>query len=258
LRYQYPHEIRVPGLTAQQTLEQLTWEAAPHRYPGGVPDDVTRQLRHELDLIVIGRLDYAAYFLIVDSIVRYARSRGILCQRRGSAANSAVCFVLGITAIDPTRTGLLFERFVSAERQEPPDIDIDFEHERREEVIEWDKDDIDVLRFMKVDVLGLGMLGCMRQAFDLVAEHKGLQLDLAAIPSEDPVTYAMIRKADTLGTTMRPGTTIRLMRERRRSPVRRISICTTRSRRASGCQRGTSGKIPVLGTAAPAAPFLRY
>ena len=105
------------------------------RYPGGVPEDVARQLRHELDLI--GSLAYAPYFLTVNSIVRFARSKDILCQGRGSAANSAVCYVLGITSIDPTRSGLLFERFISAERQEPPDIDVDFESERREEVIQW-------------------------------------------------------------------------------------------------------------------------
>jgi error-prone DNA polymerase len=319
LRYQYPHEVRFPGLTAQQTLEQLTHEGAQRRYPDGVPDDVTRQLRHELDLIA--SLEYAPYFLTVDSIVRFARSRGILCQGRGSAANSAVCYVLGITSIDPTRSGLLFERFVSAERKEPPDIDVDFEHEQREEVIqwvfntygrhraaitavviryrgrgairdvgkamgltedvtgalatqishwgddgveedlaaelnfnlqdrrlrlaldlartligfprhlsqhpggfvlteerlddlvpieparmenrqviEWDKDDIDALSFMKVDVLGLGMLGCMRRAFDLLVRHRGLTFDLASIPAEDPDTYEMIRHADTLGT----------------------------------------------------------
>jgi error-prone DNA polymerase len=319
LSYQYPHEVRFADLTAQETLEKLTWDGVPGRYPDGVPDGVVRQLHHELQLI--RGLDYAPYFLTVDSIVRFARSQHILCQGRGSAANSAVCFVLGITSIDPTRSGLLFERFVSAERKEPPDIDVDFEHERREEVIqwvyntygrhraalcatiiryrgrgavrdvgkalgltedvtaalasqvwswsedgvaeehaaalnfnmqdrrlrltlelaraligfprhmsqhpggfvltedrlddlvpiepasmenrqvvEWDKDDIDVLRFMKVDVLGLGMLGCMRRAFDLLAEHKGKTLDLATIPAEDPATYAMIRKADTLGT----------------------------------------------------------
>jgi error-prone DNA polymerase len=319
LRYQYPHEVHIPGLTAQQTLEQRTWEGAAARYADGAPEKIARQLRHELDLIA--GLDYAPYFLTVDSIVRFARSQGILCQGRGSAANSAVCFVLGITSIDPTRSDLLFERFVSAERREPPDIDVDFEHERREEVIqwiyhtygrhraalcatiiryrgrgavrdvgkalgltedvtsalasqvwswseegvaeehaaalnfnledrrlrltmdlaraligfprhmsqhpggfvlteerlddlvpiepasmvnrqviEWDKDDIDILRFMKVDVLGLGMLGCMRRAFDLLAEHKHQHLDLATIPAEDPATYAMIRKADTLGT----------------------------------------------------------
>ncbi len=319
LRYQYPHEVHIAGLSAQQTLERLTWEGAASRYPGGVPDNVTKQLHHELDLIA--QLEYAPYFLTVHSIVRFARSRYILCQGRGSAANSAVCYVLGITSIDPTRGGLLFERFVSAERREPPDIDVDFEHERREEVIqwiydtygrdraalcatviryrgrgavrdvgkamglpedvtgalatqishwgsdgldddraaelnlnlddrrlrltidlartligfprhlsqhpggfvltedrlddlvpiepaaminrqviEWDKDDIDALRFMKVDVLGLGMLGCMRRAFDLLREHKREDLDLATIPPEDPATYAMIRKADTLGT----------------------------------------------------------
>ena len=319
LRYQYPHEVHIAGLTAQQTLEQRVWEGAAVRYPDGIAEKVGRQLRHELDLIA--SLEYAPYFLTVESIVRYARSQGILCQGRGSAANSAVCFVLGITSIDPSRSDLLFERFVSAERREPPDIDVDFEHERREEVIqwiydtygrhraalcatiiryrgrgavrdvgkalgltedvtgalasqvwswsdegvaeehaaalnfnlddrrlrltldlaraligfprhmsqhpggfvltenrlddlvpiepasmvkrqviEWDKDDIDILRFMKVDVLGLGMLGCMRRAFDLLAAHKDQRLDLATIPSEDPATYAMIRKADTLGT----------------------------------------------------------
>jgi len=319
LRYQYPHEVHIAGLTAQQTLDRRTWEGVAARYPDGIPDEVTRQLHHELELIE--RLDYAPYFLTVDSIVRYARSQGILCQGRGSAANSAVCFVLGITAIDPTRSGLLFERFVSDVRREPPDIDVDFEHERREDVIqwiyttyghdraalcatiiryrargavrdvgkalgltedvigalasqvwswsedgvedeqvaalnfniqdrrlrltldlariligfprhmsqhpggfvlthdrldglvpiepatmvdrqviEWDKDDIDALRFMKVDVLGLGMLGCMRRAFDLLAAHKDMKHDLATIPPDDPATYAMIQKADTLGT----------------------------------------------------------
>ena len=319
LRYQYPQEVCIAGLTAQQTLEKLTWEGATRRYPDGLPDTVEKQLHHELRLI--GSLKYAPYFLTVDCIVRFARSKGILCQGRGSAANSAVCFVLGVTSIDPTRSGLLFERFISEARKEPPDIDVDFEHERREEVIqwiyntygrhraalcstiiryrgrgavrdvgkalgltedvtgalasqvwswseegvaeehaaalnfnlqdrrlrltldlarelmgfprhmsqhpggfvltedrlddlvpiepasmanrqviEWDKDDIDTLRFMKVDVLGLGMLGCMRRAFDLLAEHKGQRLDLATIPAEDDATYAMIRKADTLGT----------------------------------------------------------
>ncbi len=318
LRYQYPDEVADPALTPQQTLERLVWEDVPRRYPDGLPADVERQLRHELRLI--GELDYAPYFLTVNSIVRFARSKGILCQGRGSAANSAVCFVLGITSIDPVRSGLLFERFVSAERKEPPDIDVDFEHERREEVIqwvyerygrdraalcatvtryrargavrevgkamgltedvtsalasqlwewsedgvtedratelnlnlqdrrlrltielareligfprhlsqhpggfvltrdrlddlvpiepaamkdrqviEWDKDDIDILRWMKVDVLGLGMLGCMRRAFDLLEEHRGERLELATIPTEDPATYAMIQKADTVG-----------------------------------------------------------
>jgi len=318
LAYQYPEEKLYPDLTSQQALEKLTWEGAAERYPEGLPDKVRGNLRHELSLIQ--QLDYAPYFLTVNAIVRFARSKGILCQGRGSAANSAVCFVLGVTSVDPDRNDLLFERFVSAERREPPDIDVDFEHERREEVIqwvygtygreraalcstviryrakgalrdvgkalglpedltktlssqvwgwgegveqrhaeglnlnmgdrrlrlaldlahqligtprhlsqhpggfvltrdrldeltpiepaamedrqviEWDKDDIDVLKFMKVDVLALGMLSCMRRAFDLLAEHKDIRLDLATIPAEDPRTYAMIRKADTLGT----------------------------------------------------------
>ncbi|MBM3605753.1 MAG: DNA polymerase III subunit alpha [Alphaproteobacteria bacterium] len=319
LRYQYPEERADPALTPQQTLEALTREGARERYPEGLPDDVARALRHELRLIA--RLDYAPYFLTVHSIVRYARSQGILCQGRGSAANSAVCFVLGITSIDPVKGELLFERFVSEERREPPDIDVDFEHERREEVIqwiyrtygrdraalcatviryrtkgalrdvgkalglpedliqsisgqiwawseegisdaqlrelnlnpddrrlrltlelaaelrgaprhlsqhpggfvltrdrlddlvpiepaamadrqiiEWDKDDIDALRFMKVDVLALGMLTCMAKGLKLLARHKAVQYDLASIPQEDARTYAMIRRADTLGT----------------------------------------------------------
>ena len=319
LRYQYPDEADVPGETPQQALVRAVRDSLALRYPDGLPPDVARQLRHELALIE--RLDYAPYFLTVNSIVRYARSQDILCQGRGSAANSAVCYVLGITSIDPVRSGLLFERFVSAERREPPDIDVDFESDRREEVIqwvyerygrdraalcatvmrfrsrgairdvgkvmglpedltgllagqvsawshgpidmahleglnlnladrrlrltlqlaqqligfprqlgthpggfvltrdrldelvpiepaamadrqviEWDKDDIDALKFMKVDVLGLGMLGCLRRGFALLAEHRGIRLDVATIPPEDPATYAMIRKADTLGT----------------------------------------------------------
>lgn len=319
LAYQYPEERDDPTLTPQQTLERLVWEGAARRYPDGLEKRVRTSLTHELSLIE--RLGYAPYFLTVNAIVRFARSRDILCQGRGSAANSAVCFVLGITSIDPSRNDLLFERFVSAERREPPDIDVDFEHERREivmqwvfdtygrnhaalcstviryrtkgalrdvgkalglpedlistlssqvwawsedgvetrhveelnlnltdrrlrlaldlarqlqgaprhlsqhpggfvltrdrlddlvpiepaamvdrQVIEWDKDDIDALRFMKVDVLALGMLTCMRRGLDLLADHKGIRLDLASIPAEDPRTYAMIRKADTLGT----------------------------------------------------------
>jgi error-prone DNA polymerase len=318
LRYQYPDEIKVPGRTASQELERLTWQKAPERYPEGVTPRIRAQLEHELRLI--DQLGYAPYFLTVHAIVAEARRREILCQGRGSAANSAVCFVLGITSIDPVRSELLFERFVSAERREPPDIDVDFEHERREEVIqwiyetygrersaltavvsryrargavrevgkalglsedvtkglssqvwgwsregveekhaaelnldtadprlaltlelarqlidtprhlsqhpggfvltrdrlddlvpiepaamadrqviEWDKDDIDALGFMKVDVLALGMLSCMRRAFELLEADKGLKLDLATIPAEDPATYRMIRKADTLG-----------------------------------------------------------
>ena len=305
LTYSYPTEVLQDGLSAQDRLEKLTWEGAAQRYPEGIPDNVAMQLRHELGLIE--RLQYAPYFLTVDSIVRFARSKGILCQGRGSAANSAVCFVLGVTSIDPVRQGLLFERFVSEERREPPDIDVDFEHERREEVIqwiyetygrtrsaltstvtryrargairevgkalgipedvtgalaritwgwsedgvsetelkelnlnlsdrrlrltldlarqlmgtprhlsqhpggfvltldrldelvpiepaamenrqviEWDKDDIEALKFMKVDVLGLGMLGCMRRAFDLLRSSKSIDLNLATIPARRP------------------------------------------------------------------------
>jgi error-prone DNA polymerase len=318
LAYQYPEERALPGLTPQQALEKLTWDGAAARYPEGVPGKVSAILEHELRLIET--LKYAPYFLTVNAIVRFARSQKILCQGRGSAANSAVCYVLGITSIDPERNDLLFERFVSEERREPPDIDVDFEHERREivmqwvfetygrdhaalcstviryrakgalrdvgkalglpedlikllssqvwgwsregveakhaedlnlnlgdrrlrlaldlareligtprhlsqhpggfvlthdrldelvpiepaamkdrQVIEWDKDDIDALRFMKVDCLALGMLSCMKRGFDLLARHKGITLDLATIPAEDPKTYAMIRKADTLG-----------------------------------------------------------
>lgn len=318
LTYQYPEEKLFPELSTQQALEKLTWAGALEHYPEGLPDKVRRGLQHELQLIA--KLDYAPYFLTVNAIVRFARSKGILCQGRGSAANSSVCYVLGITSIDPDRNDLLFERFVSEERREPPDIDVDFEHERREEVIqwiyqtygreraalcatvvryrakgalrdvgkalglpedltktlssqvwgwsesieakhaeglnlnlqdrrlrlaldlayqlvgtprhlsqhpggfvltrdrldelvpiepaamadraiiEWDKDDIDILKFMKVDILALGMLSCMRRAFDFLAQHKDTQLNLASIPSEDPRTYAMIRRADTLGT----------------------------------------------------------
>jgi len=317
LRYQYPSETE-PGESAQEKLERLTWEGARRCYPDGIPDAVAATCRHELRLIE--ELGYAPYFLTVHAIVSFARSRGILCQGRGSAANSAVCFVLGITSINPTEHDLLFERFVSQERREPPDIDVDFEHERREEVIqwiydtygrhraaltavvscyrargavrevgkalgvpedvtaglsrlvwgwgndgvsekeakelnlnladprlrmtlelaseligtprhlsqhpggfvltqdrlddlvpiepaamenrqviEWDKNDIDILKFMKVDVLGLGMLGCLRRAFDLLHEHKGEDWTIATIPGEDEATYAMIRKADTVG-----------------------------------------------------------
>ncbi|MEX2742072.1 error-prone DNA polymerase [Rhizobium mongolense] len=318
LVYQYPEEALIPGMTAQQSLEHYTWEGVKTRYPEGLPAHVEKTIRHELALIET--MKYAPYFLTVFSIVRYARSQGILCQGRGSAANSAVCYVLGVTSIDPDTNDLLFERFVSQERDEPPDIDVDFEHERREEVIqwiyktyghdkaalcstvtryrakgairdvgkalglpedlikalsagiwswsetvgerqvrdlglnpedrrltltlrlaqqlmgaprhlgqhpggfvlthdrlddlvpiepatmidrqviEWDKDDIEALKFMKVDVLALGMLTCMAKAFALIRDHKHHDLALATIPQEDPATYAMIRKADTLGT----------------------------------------------------------
>ncbi|MGM4986603.1 error-prone DNA polymerase [Rhizobium sp. 11_C7_N12_5] len=319
LTYQYPEEAIVPGKTAQESLEHYVREFMPHRYPEGLPQKVLKVVRHELNLI--RAMKYAPYFLTVFSIVRFARSQGILCQGRGSAANSAVCYILGITSIDPDTNNLLFERFVSQERDEPPDIDVDFEHERREEVIqwiyrtythqkaalcatvtryrakgairdvgkalglpedvikalssgmwswsdelvserglrdlnlnpddrrlaltlklaqqlmgaprhlgqhpggfvlthdrlddlvpiepasmadrqviEWDKDDVEALKFMKVDVLALGMLTCMSKAFRLIEAHKGLPIDLANIEQEDQTTYAMIRKADTLGT----------------------------------------------------------
>ena len=135
LAYDYPIERAPHGLAPQDALARLSWEGAAARYPDGVPEKVRAQIIHELDLI--GSLGYAPYFLTVYDIVRFARSRGILCQGRGSAANSAVCYCLGITAVDPDRVDLLFERFVSSARDEPPDIDVDFEHERREDVIQY-------------------------------------------------------------------------------------------------------------------------
>ena len=137
LRYEYPRESVPEGRTPQHYLEHLTWEGAEQRWPDGVPDKVLAQLGHELALIA--KLDFARYFLTVHDIVAFARSLDppILCQGRGSAANSAVCYCLGITAVDPATSDLLFERFISAEREEPPDIDVDFEHERREEVIQY-------------------------------------------------------------------------------------------------------------------------
>jgi error-prone DNA polymerase len=318
IQYQYPYEQVMAGRTAQQALAALTDEAAALMYPDGLPHKYRDQIDHELSLI--DQLGYAPYFLTVNAIVAESRRRGILCQGRGSAANSCVCYMLGITSIDPIKHELLFERFVSGERKEPPDIDVDFEHERREEIIqwiyetygrhrsaltavvtryrtrgavaevgkalglprdltkmltglvwgwsmdgipeeqiaslnlnaedhrlrltldlarqligtprhlsqhpggfvltqerlddlvpieparmedrqiiEWDKDDIDALKFMKVDVLGLGMLGCMNRAFNLLEEHKGIRLRLADLQDDDPAVYAMIQKADTLG-----------------------------------------------------------
>ena len=135
LRYEYPEEAAGRSRPPQEELEFLTFEGAKGRYPGGLPARVRDTLRRELDLI--RELDYAPYFLTVHDLVRFARSQGILCQGRGSAANSAVCYCLGITAVDPSKLDLLFERFVSAARDEPPDIDVDFEHERREEVIQY-------------------------------------------------------------------------------------------------------------------------
>ncbi|MCZ6767467.1 MAG: PHP domain-containing protein, partial [bacterium] len=135
IRYRYPSEALPDGTTSTGRLRDLTFEGANARYPDGVPDDVTQQL--EKELVLIRKLDYDGYFLTMWEIVQFCRRKNILCQGRGSAANSAVCFCLGITAIDPVRMGLLFERFISQERAEPPDIDLDIEHNRREEVIQW-------------------------------------------------------------------------------------------------------------------------
>ncbi len=135
LRYEYPDELVAGFDNAQDALAHLTYDGATKRYPHGIPDKVRANLAHELTLIA--QLQYAPYFLTVYDIVRFARSQGILCQGRGSAANSAVCFCLGVTEVDPDRADLLFERFISPERREPPDIDVDFEHERREEVIQY-------------------------------------------------------------------------------------------------------------------------
>jgi error-prone DNA polymerase len=318
LRYEYPDEPVPEGKTPQSHLVDLTWEGAAWRFPGGIPDKVRDTLERELALIE--ELNYAPYFLTVHDIVHYARGLGILCQGRGSAANSAVCYCLAITNVDPTEIDLLFERFVSPERKEPPDIDVDFEHERREEVIqyvyarygrdragiaatvisyrgrsavrevgkalglsedtvaalattiwglsnsglpddyvrqagldpsdpllatcleltqeligfprhlsqhvggfvltrgplsevvpignaamedrtfiEWDKDDLDALGLLKVDVLGLGMLTCIRKAFALIKTHYGRDLALATVPRDDPLVYDMLCRADSIG-----------------------------------------------------------
>ncbi len=135
LRYEYPAEPVPDGRTPQEELERLSWAGAQKRYANGIPDKARELLQHELKLIA--GLKYAPYFLTVHDLMRFAHEQGILCQGRGSAANSIICYCLGITAVEPTKTGLLFERFVSAERNEPPDIDVDFEHERREEVIQY-------------------------------------------------------------------------------------------------------------------------
>lgn len=320
LQYEYPDEPVPPGRLPQEHLEDLTWTGAWQRYPAGIPYKVQDLIRKELALIA--RLGYARYFLTVHDIVKYARAQEppILCQGRGSAANSAVCYCLGVTAVDPAQSNVLFARFLSEQRKEPPDIDVDFEHERREEVmqyiyerygrlragicatvicyrprsairevgkalglsedvtaalantvwgswgsglpaehvrqagldpgnpmiaravalateligfprhlsqhvggfvltrgrldecvpigwggmkdrsfIEWDKDDIDALRMMKVDVLALGMLTCIRKALDLIALHEGKRWELATIPPEDGRVYDMLCKADAIG-----------------------------------------------------------
>jgi error-prone DNA polymerase len=321
LRYQYPDEPVPSGKTAQQHLEDLTFAGASEYFGGDIDPQVRATLRKELNLIA--ELKYAHYFLTVHDIVRFARDKKILCQGRGSAANSAVCYFLGITSVDPTKVDLLFERFISKERLEPPDIDVDFEHSRREEVmqyvyrrygrhraaiiatvihyrprsairdvgkalgltedvtsaladtvwgswgsglnemqvrqagldpknpmihlavelateliefprhlsqhvggyvltqdrldsyvpignaamddrtfIEWDKDDVDALNMMKVDVLALGMLTCIRKCFDLIDQHKGKRWELATLPQErenqEPV-YDMLCRGESLG-----------------------------------------------------------
>ena len=318
LRYEYPEEIVPAGETPSSHLRQLTYAGAARRFPAGVPDKVRAQIEHEL--AIVAELAYEAYFLTVADIVHWARDQGILCQGRGSAANSAVCYCLGVTEVDPARMNVLFERFISVERREPPDIDIDFEHQRREEVmqyvyrkygrhraaitgvvttyrtksairdvgkalgfpldlvdrlaknaygteqewicdaclqelgldrtdsrvrqwlelanmvrgfprhlsqhtggfviardklsrlvpienaamedrsvIQWDKDDLDSLGLIKVDVLALGMLTAIHRALDLVAVKRGTPMRMQDVPAEDPLTYAMIRKADTVG-----------------------------------------------------------
>lgn len=317
LKYIYPEEI-TNGRPAYEELETLAWQGAKDFYGEPLPEKVITNINHELAFIK--EMDYAPYFLTVYDIVRFAREKNILCQGRGSAANSTICFVLGITSVDPTKFDLLFERFISSARNEPPDIDVDFEHERREEVIqyiyqkygrdragivatvtqlhqkgairdvakamgmsvdainrlsksiweftdewfegkrisdqgfnpndphlrkvleltslfmgfprqlgqhtggfvitqdkltdlcpilnarmenrtniEWNKDDIDALGFLKIDVLALGMLTCIRKAFDFAKQHYGLDLTLANIPQDDPAVYEMVGHADTIG-----------------------------------------------------------
>jgi len=318
LRYEYPEELVPAGETSTTWLRKLTEEGLAWRFPAGAPDHVRKLVEHELRLI--GDLAYEAYFLTVHDIVRFARARGILCQGRGSAANSAVCYALGVTEVDPARMSMLFERFISRERNEPPDIDVDFEHQRREEVIQyvyakygrdraaiaatvityrpksairdvgkalglesaqidqlaksrawwdrwrvepeklaadgfdaaslvirqlcelvnaligfprhlsqhtggfviargslarlvpienaampdrsviqWDKDDLDALGLLKVDVLALGMLSAIRRALDLIGERSGARLTIADVPPDDAGVYEMIEHADTMG-----------------------------------------------------------
>ena len=318
VRYEYPEELVPAEHTPASWLRHLTEKGKQRRWPQGVPEKVEQLIEHELALIA--ELHYEAYFLTVHDLVRFARSRNILCQGRGSAANSAVCYCLGVTEVDPARMQMLFERFISRERDEPPDIDVDFEHERREEVIQyvygkygrdraalaatvityqpksairdvgkalglelahvdriakslawwdgckmlldrfkeagvdpespvierllklvvqimgfprhlsqhvggfvvtrgklsrlvpienaampdrtviqWDKDDLEALGLLKVDVLALGMLTAIHRAFDLVSEYRGFELKMSDVPAEDPAVYEMIQKADTVG-----------------------------------------------------------
>ncbi len=318
LKYVYPEEITSEGRTPLEELAFLAWQGARQHFGDTIPEKITAAIHHEMKFIE--EMDYAAYFLTVYDIVRFARQQNILCQGRGSAANSTICFCLGITSVNPTKFDLLFERFISSARNEPPDIDVDFEHERREEVIqyiyqkygrdraaivatvtqlhhkgairdvgkamglsvdtikrlsdsvweftdewvegkrieeqglnpndthlkkvleltgqmmgfprqlgqhtggfvitrgkltdlcpilnarmedrtniEWNKDDIDALGFLKIDILALGMLTCIRKAFTLVKKHYGPDLTLANIPQDDPAVYEMICHGDTIG-----------------------------------------------------------
>jgi error-prone DNA polymerase len=318
LKYEYPEEITFEGRAPQEELTHLAWKGAAAFFGESIPDKIAAAINYELAFVK--EMNYAAYFLTVYDIVKFAREQGILCQGRGSAANSTVCFCLGITSVNPSKFDLLFERFISSARNEPPDIDVDFEHERREEVIqyiykkygrdraaivatvtqqhqkgavrdvakamglsvdvvnrlsntvsgygdegfsetriaeqgldnadkhllkvielthqfigfprqlgqhtggfvitknklhdlcpimnarmenrtciEWNKDDIDALGFLKIDVLALGMLTCIRKAFDLAKLHYKLDLTLANIPQDDPAVYEMICQADTIG-----------------------------------------------------------
>ncbi|SAL85411.1 DNA polymerase [Caballeronia arvi] len=318
LRYEYPDELVPEGFTHESYLRQETYIGAHRRFPSGIPHAVQEQIEHELQLI--RELQYEAYFLTVYDIVRFARSQHILCQGRGSAANSAVCYCLGVTEVDPSRGNMLFERFISKERGEPPDIDVDFEHQRREEVIQyiyrkygrdraaiaaavstyrprgalretgkalgidpqivdkvakshqwfdhsqdllrrfeesgldpsnpliamwatlaaqilnfprhlsqhsggfvisrgkltrlvpvenaamqdrsaiqWDKDDLEALGLLKIDVLALGMLSAIRRTLDIVSEQRGERFEMQDIPAEDEATYDMISRADTVG-----------------------------------------------------------
>jgi len=318
LKYEYPEELTSEGRNPQEELAFLAWRGAHERFGESIPEKAIAAINYELAFIE--QMNYAAYFLTVYDIVRFAREQNILCQGRGSAANSTICYCLGITSVNPAKFDLLFERFISAARNEPPDIDVDFEHERREEVIqyiyqkygrdraaivatvtqqhqkgairdvakamglsvdtinrlsgtlwefysdkideqrvaeqgfdlrdkhmrkvleltqqymgfprqlgqhtggfvitkgklsdlcpilnarmegrtciEWNKDDIDALGFLKVDVLALGMLTCIRKAYVLAKEHYGLNLTLANIPEDDPAVYEMISHADTIG-----------------------------------------------------------
>ena len=184
LRYHYPSEVREDGRTALETLVDATWRGAAERYGETVPPDVRSRIEHEFTLIQ--ELDYAPYFLTVHDIVRFARSQGILCQGRGAAANSAVCYCLGVTAVDPDRIDLLFERFLSKERNEPPDIDIDFEHERREEVLQY------VYRRYGRDraamEIALGMQGLEQELSELPAPDQVLHIDLTGRNPDDGMT----------------------------------------------------------------------